>query len=232
MERRMLGMRIGALSLVMAALFALGQAADVAAATTHVVFHGSRANKVIALTFDDGWGISECKSIVHTLQSMKVKATFFPNAAYVRWAPDFWRHVAALGYPIGNHTLNHPDLTTLSRKHVHHQIGADERIIESITGKPMIKVFRPPYGAYNGTVLSVAAQLGYRTTLLWDTTDGDTGGGSDAAHLRDAMRGTNGSVLLMHCGPSVTPRILPDIIRGYRKRGFTFVTVPQLLAKR
>jgi len=35
--------------------------------------------------------------------------------------------------------------------------------------------------------------------------------------------------VLLHAGPSVTPRILPALIAGYRARGFTFVTVPDLL---
>jgi peptidoglycan/xylan/chitin deacetylase (PgdA/CDA1 family) len=216
--------------LLLAALLLLSRGSEVAAASARVVFHGDRSHPVIALTFDDGWGIPECHSIVRTLRSMHVTATFFPNSDYVRWAPSFWQRVASLGFPIGNHTASHPDLTKLSRRRIHNQIARDERVIESITTKPMIKVFRPPYGAYNSTVLQVAYELGYKTALLWDTTDADTSGGTDQAHLRAAMRGTNGSVLLMHCGPSVTPRILPDIIRGYRNRGFSFVTVPKLLA--
>jgi hypothetical protein len=44
-----------------------------------------------------------------------------------------------------------------------------------------------------------------------------------------AEQGTNGSVVLMHCGPNVTPYLLPDVIASYRARGFRFVTVAQLL---
>ena len=217
--------------LLLAAVFLASSGPEVAAARARVIFHGDRAHRVIALTFDDGWGIDECRSILRTLRTMHVTATFFPNSIYASSAPHFWHRVASLGFPIGNHTASHPDLTTLPRRRIRNQIARDEHAMEAITGKPMIKVFRPPYGAYNRTVLQVAYRLGYKTALLWDTTDADTSSGvSDRAHLRAAMRGTNGSVLLMHCGPSVTPRILPDIVRGYRQRGFKFVTVPQLLA--
>jgi hypothetical protein len=47
---------------------------------------------------------------------------------------------------------------------------------------------------------------------------------------RAAEHGTNGSVILMHCGPSSTPTFLGSVIDYYRSRGFGFVTVPQLLS--
>jgi peptidoglycan/xylan/chitin deacetylase (PgdA/CDA1 family) len=222
-------LRLMPLAAAAAMLLSLGS--DVAGATAaRVVSHGSRDHRVVALTFDDGYGVSQCQSILHTLTSMHVKATFFPNSDFVRVAPAFWRHVAALGFPIGNHTAAHPDLTKLSARRVQNQISRDERVVEAITGHAMIKVLRPPYGVYDRTVLRIAGSLGYRTVLLWDTDSGDTSGGSDAAQIRSALRGTNGSIVIMHCGPSSTPRILSSVIRGYRKRGFTFVTVPALLA--
>jgi len=47
--------------------------------------------------------------------------------------------------------------------------------------------------------------------------------------LANASAGRPGSIVLLHAGPSVTPRILPALIAGYRARGFTFVTIPDLL---
>lgn len=53
--------------------------------------------------------------------------------------------------------------------------------------------------------------------------------GTVAEMLAAAERGTNGSVVLLHCGPNATPYLLPDLIAFYRRRGFRFVTVPKLL---
>ncbi|MGO9177829.1 MAG: hypothetical protein ACLQHS_00945, partial [Candidatus Limnocylindrales bacterium] len=47
--------------------------------------------------------------------------------------------------------------------------------------------------------------------------------------VRAAMRGSDGSVLLTHGGPALTPLILPTVISQYRDLGFRFVTVPELL---
>ena len=46
-----------------------------------------------------------------------------------------------------------------------------------------------------------------------------------------AERGSNGSILLTHGGPAVTPTILPTIVAYYRRRGFEFVTLSKLLGE-
>ena len=203
---------------------------DVAADDPGVVSHGPRDDKVVALTFDDGWSTPRCQKILEILLAEKVPATFFPNALYVRQHPEFWRRVAELGFPIGNHTVNHRDLTELSSSAVFKEINRDREIVEQITGVRMIRVMRPPYGAYNKRTLRQSARAGFPTLLLWDTTASDTSRhASERSMIKAALSGRNGSVVVLHCGPKATPRILRRIIKGYRARGFQFVTVPVLL---
>jgi peptidoglycan/xylan/chitin deacetylase (PgdA/CDA1 family) len=203
---------------------------DVAADDARVVSHGARDEKVIALTFDDGWSTPRCQKILDILVAHNVPATFFPNALYVREHPEFWRRVAELGFPIGNHTVNHRDLTELTGAGVFKEIDRDRQIVEKITGVPMIRVMRPPYGSYNKRTLRQAARAGFPTLLLWDATARDTSRRtSKRSMIKAALSGRNGSVVVLHCGPKATPRILPKIIEGYRARGFRFVTVPVLL---
>jgi peptidoglycan/xylan/chitin deacetylase (PgdA/CDA1 family) len=203
---------------------------DVAAADPAVVTHGPRDEKVIALTFDDGWSTPRCQKILETLVAQKVPATFFPNALYVRRSPAFWRRVAELGFPIGNHTANHRDLTELTGAGVFMEIDRNRTIVERVTGVPMIRVMRPPFGAFNKRTIRQSTIAGFPTLLLWDTTSSDTSRRkSERAMTRDALRGRNGSIVVLHCGPKATPRILPKIIASYRARGFRFVTIPALL---
>ena len=203
---------------------------DVAADDAGVVSHGARDEKVIALTFDDGWSTPRRQKILDILVAHNVPAMFFPNALYVRRSPAFWRRVAKLGFPIGNHTVNHRDLTELSSKAVFKEIDRDRQIVEKITGVPMIRVMRPPYGFYNKRTLRQAARAGFPTLLLRDATASDTSRrASKRSMIKAALSGRNGSVVMLHCGPKSTPRILPKIIEGYRARGFRFVTVPVLL---
>ena len=203
---------------------------SVAAADPAVVTHGPRDEKVIALTFDDGWSTPRCQKILETLVTHDVPATFFPNALYVREHPAFWRRVAELGFPIGNHTTNHRDLTELTGAGVFQEIDRDRKMVERVTGVPMVRVMRPPFGAYDKRTIRQSAKAGFPTLLLWDTTSSDTSRRkSERAMTRDALRGRNGSIVVLHCGPKATPRILPKIIAGYRARGFRFVTIPALL---
>ena len=47
--------------------------------------------------------------------------------------------------------------------------------------------------------------------------------------IASGSRGTNGSTVLMHANRSISAQALPSVIASYRSRGFTFVTVGQLL---
>jgi peptidoglycan/xylan/chitin deacetylase (PgdA/CDA1 family) len=220
-------LRTSAVALLLVLAFGVG---DVAAADPAVVSHGPRDEKVVALTFDDGWSMPRCQKILETLVAHNVPATFLPNAMYVRQNPAFWRRVAELGFPIGNHTTNHRDLTELSGQRIYKEIDRDRRIVEQITGVPMIRVMRPPFGAYNKRTITQAANAGFPTLLLWDTTSKDTSRRTSLrAMTKAALAGRNGSIVVLHCGPKATPRILPKIIAGYRARGFRFVTIPALL---
>lgn len=194
-----------------------------------VLAHGSRAQHVIALTFDDGYSPKVTAQILATLISEHVAATFFPYAAAVQRAPSLWRSIAAAGYPIANHTATHPDLTSLSAGRVRAQLEEARSTIEQITGSPMVDVFRPPYGAWNSSVLRQAAAAGCVAAVLWDVDTRDWTGITASAIAARAETGINGSIVLMHAGPAQTPLALPAIIEWYRSRGYGFVTVPELL---
>jgi peptidoglycan-N-acetylglucosamine deacetylase len=197
-------------------------------AAVSVAYSGSRYYHRIALTFDDGYSGYATSAILDILRRYGVKATFFPTSDAVRANPYVWRRVAADGYPIGNHTVNHPNLTRLSWSSVYFQITASRSVIRNVTGYRQIPDMRPPYGAWNGTVLSAASAAGYRRVVLWDVDSRDWTRPSLARLIYNATRGRNGSIVLMHT-LSNTVTALPSIIRNYKARGFTFVTVPQML---
>jgi peptidoglycan-N-acetylglucosamine deacetylase len=145
-----------------------------AAGPAHVVYNGSRSQRVVALTFDDGWSRVNDQRILDVLVSEKVTATWFPYALTVRGNPAFWKRVARLGFPIANHSYSHPDLRTLSEHEMEWQIKASKRLIEGITGVPMVRVFRPPYGSWDARVAAASARAGFPTIVMWDVSSGDT----------------------------------------------------------
>ncbi|MBI3745122.1 MAG: polysaccharide deacetylase family protein [Chloroflexi bacterium] len=216
--------------LVAASILGLPGSSAGAARRAVAVSHGPRTRPDVALTFDDGANPENCRRILAELVAAGVPATFFPIAAAMPLDPAFWRLVVAAGDPIGDHTLTHPQMPTLTPAEQLGQLEDSRAVIESITGRPPLDVFRPPYGAFDGGTLVAAAAAGFPTLLTWDTTDRDTSlHGTLEQRVAAAELGTNGSVILLHCGPNATPYLVPDVIDFYRSRGFRLVSVPTLL---
>lgn len=196
-----------------------------------LVSHVKTARKVVALTFDDGWSPAAGRLILATLLKEHIPATFFVNSMYVSWSVALWKNIAAAGFPIGNHTYDHANLTTLSYGAMVYDIKRDANVFKQLTGYDLAPLFRPPYGDRNRTVDAAVRAAGYPTEVLWNVVSGDTlGGVSDANQLAAASAGGPGSIVLMHMGPASTPRILAAVIARYRARGYAFVTIPQLIA--
>lgn len=224
-------LRVALLSLLLVGSL-LAAPRPTAAANALIVSNGPRSQPVVALTFDDGDSPTATSAILATLRSSGVPATFFPIASAMKAAPDVWHRVASAGYPIGNHTVTHPELTKLSDARLRYEIQEATQIISATSGRPPIDVLRPPYGEWNSRVAAAAAAAGYSTLMLWDVDPRDWSGVSASTivsrvlgHVRD------GSVILLHAGPYHTPQALPAIIAGLRKRGYGFVTIPELIGR-
>lgn len=201
----------------------------VSARSARVIFSGPPASHAVALTFDDGWGEDSCRRIGNTLRRSGARATFFINAGHLRSRPALWRSILR-GMPVGNHTRSHVDLRKVSRAVISKEIRYSEAVHEKVLGRPMLKLLRPPYGAYDDRVRRVAANLGYDRLIMWNRTAADS---SSAATTSSIIRRTTGapagSIILMHCGPAVTARALPAIISHYKSRGIRLIGLDQML---
>lgn len=198
--------------------------------TPRVAWHGPRTERVVALTFDDGWNPRTLRQVHQVLLRERVPATFFVTGIYVQRAPDLWRRIAASGFGLANHSYLHRDARDLTPRQVALDAIRTAEVVEAATGRPMLGAFRPPYGYRTPAVDAVVAAAGFPAIVMWDVTAGDTVRGATVARVvRDASAGRPGSIVLLHAGPGVTPRALPAIIARYRARGFRFVTLEELL---
>lgn len=208
------------------------RAADPAAASLPptVIRHGPRTDRVVALTFDDGWNPVSLRRIFRVLVRERVPATFFVTGIYVQRAPALWRQIAAAGFPLANHSYLHRDTRDLTPTVEAKDLALTREAVEKATGRAMLPYYRPPYGARNRGTDRLAAAAGFPFIVLWDTTGADTEPRPTVSSVvRDASAGRSGSIVLLHAGPRVTPRALPRIIARYRARGFRFVTLPEML---
>jgi peptidoglycan/xylan/chitin deacetylase (PgdA/CDA1 family) len=190
--------------------------------------------KTVALTFDDGPGPTTPKEIA-VLRQYGVPATFFNIGQNAANYPSLVRTEATLGYLVGNHTWNHPNLDTLSTAGQASQIDEATAEQESLIGWGPC-VFRPPYGNYGPATLSLAQQ---RDMRLWtwsvDTEDWEADGSSSSYWVNRIISlaeseggGLSHPVILMHNAPSGDPATvaaLPTIIKYFQARGYTFVNL-------
>ncbi len=189
------------------------------------------SGKTVALTFDDGPGAST-PGILSVLGKYGVPATFFNIGQNMAARPSLVRQEAGMAYVLGNHTWDHPDMTTLSASAQAAEMDQASAEQASLVGSRPC-VFRPPYGSYNTTTLSLAQQ---RNMSFWtwsvDTEDWKANGSSSSYWVNRiislAKQGSTQThpVILMHNQPAGNPATvaaLPTIISYYRSRGYTFV---------
>jgi peptidoglycan/xylan/chitin deacetylase (PgdA/CDA1 family) len=197
--------------------------------TPYVRIAGSQ-HREIALTFDDGPG-PYTPDIVRALERLHVPATFFEVGVEERYFHAATAAIVARGYPIGDHTETHAPMSQLSRKLQQRELLRETAAVGGY-GAPFPRMFRPPYGLWNATTLSLLKK--YRMLMiLWsvDTADYQVPG-RDVIVDRALAGAKPGAIILLHDAGgnrSQTLAALPQIVRGLRARGYRLVTVPKLL---
>ena len=201
-----------------------------------VDYQGCPAEKVVALTFDDGPNPPYTLELLNLLDREKVKATFFLIGQNVEAYPDVAHEIVRRGYTIGSHTYSHSDLLKLNDQQVSWEMDQSARIIEQATGiKPYL--LRPPHGFRDAVILSKAKERNLKV-IQWSIMAEDwKKPGIDVIADRIINKVTNGSIVLLHDGDGVihggdrsqTVAATDIIIHRLREQGYRFVTVDEIL---
>lgn len=185
--------------------------------------------RCVALTYDDGPGLPTPR-LLDILARYRAPATFFLVGEMVKWRPSTARRTARAGHEVGVHTWDHTDLTTLSERQITSQLKRTLDIIRRVTGV-RATLMRPPYGSTNRVVRRVARRLGL-AEILWDVDTLDWRDRNATVVASRAIRNAHrNSIILMHDIRPTTVDAAARIIRGLRHRGFTLVTVTELLGR-
>src|SRR6059058_312820 len=121
---------------------------------------GSRAGRVVYLTFDDGPNPRATEPILQTLAAEGIPAAFFLVGEHVRRFPQVARRVAQGGHEIGNHTLRHRKLHFAGPARIRDELERTHALIVETTGRAP-RAFRAPHGYRNPFVAPLRAG--------WDT---------------------------------------------------------------
>ena len=184
----------------------------------------------VALSFDAAWGNEDTQTLLDILASHNVKATFFMTGGWVDSYPDDVKAIAAAGHDLGNHSQNHPQMSTLSASECEAELTQVHEKVRALTGIEM-KLFRPPYGDYNNQLMDVAGGLGYHV-IQWnvDSLDWKDYGADDiVSRVLNHKNLCNGSIILMHNGAKYTKAALDRVITGLQEKGYEIVPVSQLI---
>jgi len=191
------------------------------------------AQKVVALTYDDGPHPTFTPELLRILRRYQVHATFFVIGNRAAQFPEIVRESAMEGHVIANHTYTHPNnLEYLPIPRITEELDSTQRLIKNLTGRAY-KLFRPPKGRVNRRLAEIAQSEGYTVVLWWVSADHHEAKTPEEMAERVAKRIRPGAVVLMHDGrfPMRWRDVAatPLIIRELRKKGYRFVTVPELL---
>jgi peptidoglycan/xylan/chitin deacetylase (PgdA/CDA1 family) len=194
---------------------------------------------VVALTFDGGGNAAGARRILTTLRRDRVPATFFLTGHFVRSYPAIARAIGRR-FVVGNHTVDHADLTRLPDAAVTREIAGAAAQIRRVTGRDTHPLFRFPYGARDSRTLAICHRLGYVSVRWTVDTSGWMGTSvqtSTGAVRRVLDRLVPGEIVLMHLGAAydgstIDAHALPAVIRAVRARGYRFVTLRDVTGPR
>jgi peptidoglycan/xylan/chitin deacetylase (PgdA/CDA1 family) len=208
---------------------AIGYAPAPAALAGQLIRHGDTGRAWVALTFDDCYNADAVRQIAAILTSAGVSGTFFPVADAVIAEPGLWRSIADR-FPVANHTQHHMVLTNLDYAGIVTEVQGAQLTIKNALGRDPLPAFRPPGGAVDDTVLSVADRIGL-ATITWEdyTRDWNPTTTVDDIVNRVVSDAQNGSIILMHAMRPSTIAALPLVIAALRERGYEMVGLDEML---
>ncbi len=241
-RRRTVRRRWAAAGIVLAGLFLAWSALPTSTVLGQILVKGHTHRRVVALTFDDGPNGAATRAIVGILTREGVPATFFEVGRSVAADPATARFVAQAGFPIGNHSWDHGfDLPLQTPKRIEGELSRASAAITAATGT-VPTLFRPPHGYRSPSLLYTADQMHLRT-VDWSVDPGDYLTANPKTIARKVVSDIHpGDIVLLHDGLQDGPlagklrnragtiAALPIIIEQLRARGYTFITVPQMIA--
>ncbi len=190
----------------------------------------TQAEKVIALTFDDGPWPQTTKQVLDILKSNNIKGTFFVVGQNLKNYPELGKEIVAQGHVIANHTWHHW-YHVFNQQAAAFEIERTTDLIYQVTGVKTT-LFRPPGGMMHNGLVAYAKGQKY-TVVMWSSDSIDYKLPAVPKLVDNVIKDSRpGGIVLMHDGGgnrSRTVQALPEIISNLRKQGYRFVTVPELL---
>ena len=192
---------------------------------------GNKDSKNIYVTFDLGYEAGYTAKILDVLKENNVPATFFITAHYVNTASDLVQRMIDDGHIVGNHTVNHKSMPSISETELEKELMNLHTAIFEKFGYEM-KYMRPPKGEYTEKSLNTTVKLGY-VPVMWSFAYADW----DEAKQPLQSEGINkilnnvhnGEVMLLHATSKTNMEILDTVIKQIKNMGYEFKSLDEFI---
>lgn len=215
-------------AVVLVVLFGIG-ANRFVALDEIVVKRAATAEKVVAVTVDDGPHDKATPRMLEALRDMGIKATFFILGKSAEEYPELVRRAIAEGHEVATHGYSHRNMARMSRTQCEEEWEKAERVLTELGAK--VNLFRPPGGAYGQSLVEGAKDRGYHI-VLWDVDPRDWQVPSADTITERIMADVRpGSIILLHDGqyPIHSADALRKVAERLKADGYSFVTVSELM---
>jgi cellulose synthase/poly-beta-1,6-N-acetylglucosamine synthase-like glycosyltransferase/peptidoglycan/xylan/chitin deacetylase (PgdA/CDA1 family) len=210
--------------------------------TKYSIRRYGQMDKKIVLTFDDGPDPTYTPQILNILTKYKVPGSFFLVGIMAEENMGLVSKEYKLGFELGNHTFFHPDMSKVGPERVKFELNATRKIIECITGHSTI-LFRPPFNAdaepaTSAEILPVAQSRAENYINIGesiDPQDWQPGISADSIFSAVVRNKDKGNIILLHDAGGnreATIAALPRIIEYFKKNGYEFTTIAELIGKK
>lgn len=187
--------------------------------------------KKIFLTFDCGYENGFTPKILDVLKKQKVVAAFFVTKSFIREGRELIRRMKKEGHIVGNHTVHHKSMPTLSDRDNKQEIIDCAEYCKEATGYEMDHFIRPPMGEYNEKTLKLTKSMGYKT-IFWSMAyvDFDVNKQPGKQYVVEHFKKYthNGAIPLMHNVSQSNAEALDEVITNLKKEGYQFESLKKL----
>jgi peptidoglycan-N-acetylglucosamine deacetylase len=202
---------------------------------TPIIRQVNTEKPVLALTIDDGPSEGRIDAIVSLLDSLDVKATFFITGRELERNPENGKRLITAGHELANHSYSHSRMILKLYSFVDREIFRTDSLIRNAAQRGEI-YFRAPYFK-KLFILPFYLKKHDRKMIGWNIApDSYPGLLHEDAILKYVASGLEpGSIMLVHLWYSTNDmslRMLPDIVRVCRQKGYRFLTLSKLLSEK
>ena len=187
--------------------------------------------KKIFLTFDCGYENGFTPKILDVLKKQKVVAAFFVTKPFIREGRELIRRMKKEGHIVGNHTVHHKSMPTLSDRDNKQEIIDCAEYCKEATGYEMDHFIRLPMGEYNEKTLKLTKSMGYKT-IFWSMAyvDFDVNKQPGKQYVVEHFKKYthNGAIPLMHNVSQSNAEALDEVITNLKKEGYQFESLKKL----